>query len=164
MSASRFRSVGGRAVAIAIMCTFLPFATTGCFGGFELTKKAYKVNQEIDPDKWVQWGTFVVMSVCQIYTAAYVIDAVFANSVEFWTGKNPVMANATRSFEGEHGELVSATFRPGGIVDVQVTEADGTVHSITLMREHASIVAVGADGRFLARVGDLDGEPALLMD
>ena len=162
MSALNFRNFAGRAVAIAVMCTFLPMATTGCFGGFELTKKVYKFNQEVNPDKWVQWCAFLVMSL--VYPAAGGIDVVFANSVEFWTGQNPIRADATRTFRGENGELVSATFKPGGIVLVQVETADGTSHGVTLIRERASIVAVRADGRFLARVGDVDGEPAFLMD
>ena len=164
MSALRVRNFAGRAVAIAVMCTFLPMATTGCFGGFELTKKVYKFNQEINPDKWVQWCAFLVMGVFQVYSAAGVIDTVFANSVEFWTGENPITADATRTFRGENGELVSATFKPGGIVLVRVETADGTIHGVTLIRERASIVAVGADGRFLARVGDVNGEPAFLID
>jgi hypothetical protein len=69
---------------------FLAFATTACFGSFALTTKLYNWNASHD-DKWVQQGAFLVTGVLlPVYGIAALADAVLFNSIEFWTGENPV--------------------------------------------------------------------------
>ncbi len=151
-----------RATAVVALAALLPVVTTGCFGKFQLVKKTYKFNKEIDPDKWVQWFVFLVISIIPIYGLALFIDVVFANSVEFWTGENPVTADTTKTLYGENGEVATTTFHPDGTADLVITDAEGRVHSLTLVREAQSVVARDAEGRLLARVGDLGGQPALI--
>lgn len=144
-----------RLVAVALVA-LVPLASAGCFGRFELTRKVYRFNRDISPDKWVRWFTFLVTSI-PIYGAGLLIDLVFANSVEFWGGANPF-----RFAEGPNGEFASAFVRAPGVVDMTVVEADGTAHSFTLVRESRAIAAYDPSGRLLARVGDVDGASALL--
>ena len=147
-----------------VLAAFIPMATVGCFGKFQLTKKVYKYNQDMSPDKWIQWFGFLVMSIIPIYGLAVAVDAVFANSIEFWTGENPIMADTgvRRVAQGANGELAIATFRAHGIVDLQLVEADGTEHALTLVREDEAIAAYDADGKLLGRVGDVNGVTGLL--
>ena len=153
-----------RGTAIVALAAFLPLATAGCFGKFRLVKKTYKFNQEVSPDKWIQWFVFLVITIIPIYGLALVIDALFANSVEFWTGENPIMAGhpVTRTALGPNGELATATFRASGVVDLVVTETDGTVHTLQFVREGETLAARSPDGTLLARVGDLGGHPTII--
>jgi hypothetical protein len=151
-----------RATVVLALAGLLPVATTGCFGKFQLIRKTYQFNKDIDPDKWVQWFAFLVMSIIPIYGIAALIDLVFANSVEFWTGENPITADTTQTVYGENGEVATTTFHPDGTADLVITDAQGRVHSLTLVREAQSVAARDAEGRLLARVGDLDGQPALI--
>jgi hypothetical protein len=152
-----------RSIATIAICAFLPVSLSGCFGRFNLVRKTYDFNKSVSPDKWVQWFVFLVLSIIPIYALAGLIDVIVANSVEFWTGTNPVTAESTRTFHGDDGEVAVVTYRTDGIMDVHVTLADGNEQFVRLMREQHSIVAVDADGAFLARVGDADGQPALIQ-
>ncbi|MBW2280825.1 MAG: DUF3332 family protein [Deltaproteobacteria bacterium] len=164
MSSKSRLSWTSRAIATVALCTFLPVALGGCFGRFELTRKVYKFNQDISPDKWIQWLFFLLISIVPIYGLAVLFDTIVANSMEFWTGDNPVSADMQRTFHGENGEVAVVTYRVDGIMDVDLTAANGEKHFVRLMREQQSIVAIDAQGRFLARVGDLNGRTALLAN
>jgi len=61
----------------------------GCYGSFVLTKKLYRWNGQVG-EKWAQEFVFLGMNIIPIYGLAALADAIFANLVEFWSGKNPV--------------------------------------------------------------------------
>ena len=151
-----------RMIAVGVLCAFLPMTTTGCFGSFRLVKKAYNFNKRIDPDKWVVWFAFLLMGVVQIYTISVAIDTIFANSVEFWTGENPITSDVKRTIRGENGELATVIFHPDGSADVVLTDANGQVHALVVTQEGNTLAARALDGRLLARVGEVGGQPALI--
>ncbi len=151
-----------RTTAVVSLAAFMPIAAGGCFGKFQLVRKVYKFNKDVDPDKWVQWFVFLVLSIIPIYGLATLIDVVFANSVEFWTGENPITASVTRTIYGENGEVATVTFHPDRTADMVVTSADGQVYSLTLAQEGGSLAARDLDGRLLARVADVNGQPAIV--
>jgi hypothetical protein len=152
------------AVVPLVLAGFLPLLASSCIGRFELTRKVYQFNREVDPNKWIQWLAFLVLNVVPVYGFAVIIDAVFANSVEFWTGENPVAADAgkaTRVVHGPGGEVVRMTRLAPGVMDVEMT-AGGVTSSVVLVLEEDSVAAYDEAGTFLARVGDRGGVPALL--
>ncbi len=153
-----------RWIGALVLAGFLPVATTGCFGGFELTRKIYRFNERVDPDQWVQWMVFLVLNVVPIYAFAVTLDVLFANSVEFWTGSNPILGEAERrrTVWGPGGERATATLREDGALDVELVEPDGTRHRLTLVRDGASVEARDASGRALARLVGLGGAPRVL--
>jgi len=82
-------------VAVVTMFALL-ITLSGCFGSFNLVKKVYKFNEGLG-GKWVQEIGFIVMSVVPIYSGAAFIDAVILNTIEFWSGKNPVASTVKSS-------------------------------------------------------------------
>jgi hypothetical protein len=62
---------------------------TGCFGSFGLSKEVYKFNKGLG-DKFVQEAVFLALSICQVYSVTLFVDAIILNSIEFWTGSNPI--------------------------------------------------------------------------
>lgn len=149
---------------LVVLVGFVPVTVTGCFGRFQLTRNLYKFNQDVDPDKWIQWFTFLVFSVIPIYGVAGFIDVMFANSIEFWTGKNPIMASAgtTKVVHGENGELMTLTMLQSGAIDVRVEQAGGEPAHFTVVREANGMSAWDDQDRLLARVRDVGGQPALI--
>jgi hypothetical protein len=147
-----------------VLATFLPVSTVGCFGHFALTRKVYGFNRDLSHDRWVRWFGFLVMNVVWIYAAAGVIDLLFANSVEFWGGGNPFASaeGTTRYALGPNGELVSATVVEDGKIELHIVDRHGEPHRVELVRESESIAAYDESGRLVARVGEVDGAPALL--
>lgn len=76
------------AIALALA---LAFGIQGCFGKFNLVRKVYKFNGTVG-NKWVNELVFLVFNIVPVYGVAGFIDAVVLNSIEFWSGKNPVTA------------------------------------------------------------------------
>ena len=150
-----------RTIAAVTLCAFLPLATTACFGNFNLTRKVYKFNDTISQDKWIEWLAFVVLVVVPVYGIGILVDAVLANSIEFWTGQNPIAMGETRTVEGEDGQVAQLTLRESGEIDVLITETDGATRRLTLVREDAAVTAYDADGRLIARAGHGVQHPAL---
>ncbi len=72
---------------IAIM--LLSFAGVGCTGSFMLTKKVYNWHRSAS-DKWYDEFGFLVCTILPIYGISTFADAIIFNSIEFWTGNNPV--------------------------------------------------------------------------
>ena len=63
--------------------------TTGCTGSFNLTHKVYNFHHS-QADKWSNELCFLVVALIPVYSFATFADAIVFNSIEFWTGKNPV--------------------------------------------------------------------------
>ncbi len=156
----RWRSV----VAALILAAFLPVTTTACFGKFQLTQKVYKFNQDIDGDKWIQWFAFLVLSIVPIYGISLVIDLVLANSVEFWSGSNPISSDSgtTKVVRGPDGTVMTLNRRGDGIVDVVLEREGRTLADFRVRGEGNGLSAWDADGRLLARVMDVEGRPVVV--
>lgn len=76
---------------------------TSCLGSFNLTRKLYSWNNSVDQDKWINELIFVALGVFQVYSIAVFIDVVVLNSIEFWSGENPVTAAKTQQIKTENG-------------------------------------------------------------
>jgi hypothetical protein len=151
--------------AVVLLATFLPVVSTGCFGRFETVRKVYSFNQGVHPDKWVRWAVFVGMMIVPVYGSAALFDMIFANTVEFWSGKNPMamVPGSTRTVAGPDGERARMTLRPDGAIDVLFEGRSGPESRLVLKREGKTLAAYDADGALVARVGDgPDGTPRLL--
>jgi hypothetical protein len=83
-------------------------ASSGCFGSFNLTRKTYAYNKSVSPDKWVQEVVFLAFMVIPVYSVVGAVDVLILNSIEFWTGENPVMASNTITRE-DGGRVVQST-------------------------------------------------------
>jgi hypothetical protein len=77
------------------MKKFIPLALiasillTGCTGPFVLTKNLHKWQTSFE-DKWVDEVAFLGCVILPVYGLATLADGLIFNSVEFWTGENPM--------------------------------------------------------------------------
>jgi hypothetical protein len=72
-------------VLIAAVLLFNP----GCYGPFNLTKSLHEWNGEVG-GKWADEGVFLCLVIIPVYGVCMFVDAIVLNSIEFWTGDNPV--------------------------------------------------------------------------
>jgi hypothetical protein len=152
-----------RGVGTALIAILLPTASTGCFGGFNLTRKVYQFNRSISSDKWVRWLAFLVLVIVPIYGIATLVDAILANSIEFWSGRNPIAdAGTTRVVLGPNGETLTMTLREDRSIDVVVVQADGRMQYLRMVKTEDAIEARDAEGNLVAHVGDVGGRPGRL--
>ncbi len=151
-----------RLPAVLILIGFVPVATTACFGKFQLTRNIYKFNTEVSPDKWTQWGVFLVLSIS--YGLAFAVDTLFANTMEFWSGQNPITADArtVKVVKGPNGELATLTWMEEGALDVVLEGAAAEPLHLTLRKEAWALAAWDDEGNLIARVTDVDGFPMLV--
>lgn len=81
---------------LAVMCVALfSVQVSGCFGKFALTRAMWDFNKNVSPNKFIQWLVFLVMIVVPVYGIGALVDAIVINSIEFWTGSNPVSSAGT---------------------------------------------------------------------
>jgi len=129
-----------RIVAVAVLIGFLPL-TNACFGSFNLTRKLMGFNQSVSSNKWIRWFVFLGLYILPVYAFASLADIFFANSVEFWTGKNPITAKLEpKTVVTEDGAVARLIPVENG-ARIEVVETSGVVHTMTLLREAPGVVA-----------------------
>jgi hypothetical protein len=92
----------GKIAKAVVLITLLGFtlAASGCYGGFNLTRNLYKWNGNIEvndgknTNEVVQSAVMVLLWAIPVYQIVILADALVINSIQFWTGKNPVQASA----------------------------------------------------------------------
>lgn len=153
-----------RTAALAVLLGFVPLAG-GCFGSFHITRKVYNFNKSATPNKWVRWCLFMGMNIIPVYTSAVFADVVFANAVEFWTGSNPIVVKLEpQRAVGADGSVAQLIPVDGG-ARIVVTETNGAVHELTLLREAPGVVAVyDRDGTLVRRVSGLGGDEPQVVE
>jgi hypothetical protein len=153
-----------RSVALAVLLAVVPLHATGCFGTFQLTRKVYDFNRTVSHDRWIRWIFFLVMIVVPVYGFAAVVDAVFANPIEFWGGRNPINADAgtTRTVRDAEGRQVTATKRADGILRLELSDADGGHWVVDLVETEDGLAARDATGTVRARLDAASGVPQLV--
>ncbi len=74
----------------AILAVLVGFLSTGCMGHFALTGSVKNFNLNLGRDKWGREVVFLALFIIPVYPVCAVVDAVFMNTIEFWTDENPV--------------------------------------------------------------------------
>ncbi len=169
-------------LAVSLTLVAFVFTTSGCFGGFNLTRKVWNFNKNVSPNKWVQELVFLALVIIPVYGFASLIDAIFINSIEFWTGENPVTVGkepTVRVVEKGDTRLVqtmAATrdartmtveeYRKGELVRTVVMRHEAGQPSITTEvrypdgRVETHVTALQADGSALVGSVDAAGRTA----
>lgn len=145
---------------VAAMCA----TSFGCYGSFNLVKKVYKFNGTVG-EKWVNELVFLVMNVVPVYGVSVFIDAVILNSIEFWTGSNPVTGeNAVpTNIKGDDGSTITFNEATKVMEIKQTIPGKGEV-VYRLMRENGQSVVKDKDNNILARCISGDDGGMTLLD
>jgi hypothetical protein len=140
-----------RVIAVTLLCSSSLVFASGCFGSFSTLRQVYSWNRSVDSNKWAQYGIFLATNIVPVYLSAGIFDLMFTNSVEFWSGRNPMAAGATRSLETEDGQEVSMQMRDDGAIDVAVRAPSHPDAHLVVVREGDSIAAYDENGAIVAR-------------
>lgn len=75
---------------------------SSCIGSFGLTNKLLGWNKGVGDNKFVSELVFFAFWVLPVYEVSLLADVVVLNSIEFWSGSNPIADN-TQHIKGENG-------------------------------------------------------------
>lgn len=147
--------------SVALIVVLLAIGLSGCFGNFAATRKVYDFNKSFG-DKWMNQIMFWVLAAVPVYEFAGIADVLLFNTVEFWTGNNPIaMADGEEviKYASENGKDLKITIRKNQIhvedlanpdqeLDLQYKpfekswyyqSAEGPVKIATISQDQASI-------------------------
>jgi hypothetical protein len=137
-------------VAAALLLTF----SAGCFGGFNLTRKVWGFNNGVSSNKFVKWLVFLGLSIIPVYEiCALLADPLIFNSVEFWTGSNPI----TVMNDGPRQVMARRTAQG---VQIQVTEPGKAPRVFDVeVNDQGAVAREGT--AVVSRVVSVDGDATL---
>jgi hypothetical protein len=75
------------ALAAALSLTLL---SAGCLGPNNLHDSIRNWNAEASDEDWVKEAIFLCMMIVPVYPAAYLADVLIFNTVNYWSGSNPI--------------------------------------------------------------------------
>ncbi len=126
----------------------------GCTGPFPLTNELYQFHRE--KERWVDEALFLVFAVTPVYGTALIADAVLLNSIEFWTGENPLEASGGDTIPGSDREVTAGEGEEGvtmrydsstGVVEVRPDAGAG--EPFYLAATGSGVIAMDEGGKVL---------------
>ncbi len=98
-----------------------------CIGSFSITNKLYQWNNSID-DKFVKALAFAGLVVVPVYEITLFADGIVFNTIEFWSGSNPVASN-------------------NQLNETQIISANGKTYKITAKKNKFIAEQIEGDGK-----------------
>lgn len=100
-----------KAMVAALICS--GFMMSSCIGSFGLHGRLAEWNQNLS-SKFVNEIVFLALNIVPVYSVCYMADALVINSIEFWSGSNPVASiGEVKSVKGENGNYLVETLENG---------------------------------------------------
>ncbi|MFA6623567.1 MAG: DUF3332 family protein [Fibrobacteraceae bacterium] len=124
-------------------------ALCGCYGSYAVTNKLYNWNSAIG-NKWAKAAVNFVMLIVAYPVCSWLVDGIVLNSIEFWTGSNPVAGNTYYEKDAQ-GNQVAAVKNADGSLSMQLIDAQGHKADLMLQRDADVIRALDNQGRVIAQ-------------
>ncbi|MDR2118188.1 MAG: DUF3332 domain-containing protein [Tannerellaceae bacterium] len=86
-----------------------------CLGSFSMFHKVLEWNRSLG-DQWANEVVFLALWIIPVYEITFILDAALLNSIEFWTGDNPLAEGGVRTVEGKDGVCTVERTAAGYIV------------------------------------------------
>ena len=142
---------------LAVSLVAVAFGISGCYGPFYLTRKVWKFNGEVSDNKWVVEIVHLICLALPVYSIAGAADGLIFNSIEFWTGNNPLAeasadgVKATRRIvRGDTDYLLKRVAGPAGdelVIEQSRRGRPGEV--LRFQRQGDHMVALNGEGALL---------------
>lgn len=127
------------AATVMICGTFL---LSSCVGSFGLHSKLVNWNQSIG-NKFVNELVYLACNIIPVYGVCYLADALVINSIEFWSGSNPMASvGDIKKVKGENGDYLVKTLENG----YSITKEGENLSMELVYNKEANTWNVVADG------------------
>lgn len=105
------RKINLKMAATVMVCGAFLFSS--CIGSFGLHSKLVNWNQNIG-SKFVNELVYLAFNIIPVYGVCYLADALVINSIEFWSGSNPMASvGDVKKVKGENGNYLVETLENG---------------------------------------------------
>lgn len=121
-------------ISIALIASLLSTGLTSCYGNFSLTKKLYNWNGQVG-GKFVNSGVMWLLFIVPVYEVVGAVDFLILNTIQFWTGKNPMAMKA-------------------GEKETQIVELDNVKYEVTATKNRFDIRGLEEDSKTISLVFD----------
>lgn len=124
---------------------------SSCIGSFSLTKRLMDWNEQIG-SKFVNELVFVAFWIIPVYEISALADIAVINSIEFWSGTNPI-TSGTKVIEGQDGRYLVKCDGKGYTI---TSETDGSIVRLDFTEDDKSwsVTANGETHKFMTFVDD----------
>lgn len=135
---------------IALSCA-AAIALTGCYGSNALFNKLHDWNGTLG-NKWLNSIVHFFLCVIPVYEISLLlVDGLVLNTVEFWSGSNPLASGDSYYEKDAQGNEIAAVKNADGSMSVEVTTAKGEKANLTLQRDENVVRALDAEGNEVAQ-------------
>lgn len=154
------------------LCTILSGSLlfSSCIGSFGLWNTLKNWNENTG-NKFVNEIVFLAFHIIPVYEFAYLADIIVLNSIEFWTGSNPVAeVGNVKTIKGENGEYLVQT-NENGYTIIKKGEENKPLDLVYNEEQHTwnaeaeghsyEIIKMNEDGSVTFKLQD--GTPATVM-
>jgi hypothetical protein len=149
-------------IIAAVGLAVFALTSTGCIGSMAVSGKVREFNLNVSPEPWPREAVFFLLYMFPVYPFAGTADLLVVNSIEFWTGTNPVSGKAaqitvaqvsdTHREVAPDGTVALSTLREDGSIGLEVTAPDGSTTFMSVENTGDTLVARDAMGNEYARV------------
>lgn len=126
----------------AILLASASLSLQSCIGSFSLTNSVLDWNRNVGK-KFINEIVFVAFWILPVYEVTGIADLLILNSIEFWSGKNPMEASV-QTVDTDHGRYIVACDGQGYTVTEEATgiatrlEFDEETQTWSVMKEGKS--------------------------
>ena len=150
-----------RFVALTLALAMLASFSTACIGKMAVSGAVRELNLETVDGRWERWFLFLGLYIIPVYPFAGMADLLVVNSIEFWTGQNPVNdAEAVtpgaaqddfsmKTFTTEDGTQVTMTHEVDDTITAVITSPEGETHTLVISKNDNGIFFQDEQGNVL---------------
>jgi len=157
---------------LALAASAALVGSTGCFGSYGATTALWKFNDGATGNKWLNWLIFLGLNIVPVYPLFLLGDLLIFNTIEFFTGSNPI-GSASRDFgNGNHVAFERDKHNPnivrlehrqnGTLVGVYYVKKDGD--NFSLLDQQRVLISDVRDVNGTVTLRDKNGNVLVQLD
>lgn len=135
---------------VTLLCAGM-IVLSGCYGKNACFNKLHDWNGTLG-DKWINSIVHFILFWLPVYgICLFLVDGLVLNTIEFWTGSNPLASGDSYFEKDSQGNTIAAVKNEDGSMSVELTTAKGEKANLTLQRDENVVRALDNEGNVVAQ-------------
>ena len=135
---------------VTLLCAGM-IVLSGCYGKNACFNKLHDWNGTLG-NKWLNSIVHFFLMWFPVYgICLFLVDGLVLNTVEFWTGSNPLASGDSYFEKDAEGNSIAAVKNADGSMSVELTTAKGEKANLTLQRDENVVRALDNEGNVVAQ-------------